>query len=220
MGFFIVLGLGKFGTALALFLKERGNEVLAVDENQALVNSLKGQIDEVVAADIKEKEVLAQLGVKDADAVIVAVGGSIETSILCTQNLIDLNVKNIYAKVKTEEHAKILKALGMEEKNLIFPERDSAKRLAEHLSIKNILDVIPLEDDYIIAMCGVPNSFLGQTLRQLDIRKKYNVQIIGIKDVLARKWEFVPSPDFILKDSDELMVIGREGNVKKFLNLK
>lgn len=219
MGFFVVLGLGRFGTSLGIALKDLGHEVLAVDENQSIVNSIKDEIKDAIVADIREKETLAELGVKDADAVIVA-AGSLESSILCTLNLIDLAVKKIYAKVKSVEHAKVLKALGLDEQNLIFPEKDSAKKLAESLSTKNIMDIIPIEEDYRIAIFAMPNSFIGKSLKGLDLRKKYQVQVIGIKDILTGKWELVPSPEIILKDSDELMVIGKEENIKKFSNIK
>lgn len=220
MGFFIILGLGRFGRSLAIALKEKNHQVLAVDESQNNVNSIRDIISDTMIADIREKEVLKQIGVKDADAVIVAVGETLEASILCTLNLIDLGIKKIYAKVKSIEHAKVLKALGLDDNNLIFPERDSAIRLAENLSTKNIMDIIPLEDDYRIAIFATPNSLQGKSIKQLDLRKKYQIQVIGIKDALTGKWEFVPSPDLVLKESDELMVIGKEENIKKFSNIK
>ncbi len=220
MGFFIVLGLGKFGTSLAIALKEKGNEVLAVDEDENLVNSIKDEINDAMVADIREKDSLKQIGVMDADAVIVAIADTLEASILCTVNLIDLGVEKIYAKVKSVEHAKVLKALGLEEHNLIFPERDSAIRLAENLSTKNIMDIIPIEEDYKIAIFATPNSFIGKSLKGLDLRKKYQIQVLGIKDTLVGKWEMVPSPDLVLKESDELMILGKEENIKKFSNIK
>jgi len=220
MAFFIILGLGRFGTSLAIALKEKGHQVLAVDENQNNVNSIKDEISDAMIADIREKDALKQIGVKDADAVIVAVGDTLEASILCTLNLIDIGVEKIYAKVKSLEHAKVLKALGLDDNNLIFPERDSAIRLAENLSTKNIMDIIPIEDDYKIAIFGMPNSFIGKSLNQLDLRKKYQIQVLGIKDTLTGKWEMVPSPDLVLKESDELMILGKEENIKKFSNIK
>lgn len=219
MSFFVVLGLGRFGTSLAIALKDLGHEVLAVDENQNVVNSIKDEVKDAIVADIREKETIAELGAKDADAVIVAVG-SLESSILCTLNLIDLKVKKIYAKVKSKEHAKVLKSLGLDEQNLIFPEKDSANKLAESLSTKNIMDIIPIEEDYRIAIFAMPNSFIGKSLKGLDLRKKYQVQVIGIKDTLTGKLDLVPSAEIILKESDELMIIGKEENIKKFSNIK
>lgn len=220
MGFFIVLGLGRFGSTLSLKLKEKGHEILAADMNEKIVKSLEGELPDAVQADVREKDALLGLGVKDADAVIVAIGESLEASILCTLNLINIGVRKIYAKVKSEEHGQVLKALGVEDSCLIFPERDSAHKLADSLSTKNIMDIIPLEDDYKIAIFGLPNSFIGKSLRQLDLRKKYQVQVLGIKDTLQSRWNMVPSPDEILKDSDELMVLGREENIKRFSNIK
>lgn len=220
MAFFIVLGLGRFGSALALKLKEKGNEVLAADLHEKNVNAIKQEINDAVQADVREKDTLIELGVKDADAVIVAIGETLEASILCTLNLINIGVRKIYAKVKSEEHGQVLKALGVEDSCLIFPERDSAYKLADSLSTKNIMDIIPLEDDYKIAVFALPNSFIGKSLRQLDLRKKYQIQVLGIKDTLQSKWNMVPSPDEILKDSDELMVLGREENIKRFSNIK
>lgn len=220
MGFFIVLGLGRFGSTLSLRLKEKGHEVLAADMNEKIVKSLEGELPDAVQADVREKDALLNLGVKDADAVIVAIGESLEASILCTLNLINIGVRKIYAKVKSEEHSQVLKALGVEDSCLIFPERDSAHKLADSLSTKNIMDIIPLEDDYKIAIFGLPDSFIGKSLRQLDLRKKYQVQVLGIKDTLQSRWNMVPSPDEILKDSDEIMVLGREENIKRFSNIK
>lgn len=219
MGFFIVLGLGRFGASLAIALKEKEHEVMAVDGSQSVVNSIKDVIEDAIVADIREKDSLAKLGVKDADGVIVA-AGELESSILCTLNLLDLDVKNIYAKVKSEEHIKVLKALGLEDNKLIFPERDSARKLAENLSTKNIMDIIPLEEDYKIAIFALPNSYIGKSLKALDLRKKYQIQVLGIKDILTQKWEMVPSPDIVLRDSDELMILGKEENIIKFSKSK
>ncbi len=220
MGFYAVLGLGRFGSSLAIALKKEGYEVLAVDNNLQIVNSLKDDLPDAVIADIRDKDNLASLGVKDADACIVAIGNSLESSILCTLNLKDLGVKKIYAKVSSKEHAKVLKALGLDENELIFPEHDSALRLAGALSTKNIMDLIPLEEDYKIAIFVLPNSFIGKSLKELDLRKKYQIQVLGIKDTLKDKWDMVPAPEVVLKESDELMILGKEENIKRFSKLK
>lgn len=220
MAFYIVLGLGRFGTALSLKLKEKGHEVLAADQDEKIVKSLEAELPDAVQADVREKDVLMELGVKDADAVIVAIGESLEASILCTLNLIKIGVKKVYAKVKSEEHGQVLKALGVEGSCLIFPERDSALKLAENLSTKNIMDIIPLEGDYKIAFFAVPDSFQGKSLKELDLRKKYQIQVLGIKDTLNNTLDLVPSPDLKLKTSDQLLVLGKEENIQRFSNIK
>ena len=139
----LVLGLGRFGASLARELLAQGHQVLAVDSNPDLVNSLKEELPDVVQADIKDKEALASLGARDVDVAVVAVGTRMDASILACLHLKELGVPRVVAKVASDDHMKILKSIGLDEADLIDPEQEMAMRLAHTLSTRNIMDSLP-----------------------------------------------------------------------------
>jgi trk system potassium uptake protein TrkA len=132
----------------------------------------------------------------------------LESSILATLYLKKVGVKRIWAKATTEDHAAILKSVGASE--IIFPERETARRLAAQLINPNLLDFIPLEEDYRVMDVAPPNKFYGHTLIELDLRKKYGVFVLAIKELVPMRFVFLPPPDFVIKPSDILVMIGKE----------
>ncbi len=209
---FGVIGLGSFGHFTARFLAERGLEVLGLDMDEIQVDRIKPYIEKAVIADATNKEVLEQIGVHDMDAVIVSVGDKIDMSILITLYLKELKVKNIIVKAITEDHGKILHIIGATE--VIFPERDVAAKIAEQLANPNVIDTLSLGPDYSIVQLAPPEQFMHKSLRELDIRKKYNVQILAIKELVPENLIVVPPADYTIKDSDTMLVVGRLEDIK------
>jgi len=142
---FIVLGLGRFGSAVATSLAELGHEVLGVDYDEEIVNILKDKITQAVQADVTEERVLKELGVKNFDTAIVGIGSNLETSILVTMMLKEMGLKYIIAKAQNNLHAKVLKKIGVDK--VVFPERDMGARIAQRLITPNIKDYIELEPE-------------------------------------------------------------------------
>lgn len=215
---FAVIGLGNFGHFTARFLAERGLEVLAIDSSEAQVERVKQFVEKAIIADATKREVLERVGVQDMDAVIVSVGEKVDTSILITMYLRELNVKQIIAKAISEDHGKILHIMGATE--VIFPERDVAAKIAETLANPSILDTLSLGPDYSIVQLAPPEHFMHKSLRELDIRNKYNIQVIAIKELVPENVIAVPPADYTIKDSDVLLVIGRHEDIEKLRKVK
>ena len=202
---FVVIGLGRFGYHIATSLYKLGNQVLAIDINKNVIEKIKDSVTDAVIADARDINTLSEFLDKDIDTVIVASALDIEMSVLTVLYLKDIGVKHIVAKAKNEDHGKILKALGVQE--IIFREKDSAARLAENLSMSSLIAHIPLAPEYSMIEIASPEKFFGKTLNELDLRKKYGVNVIGIKDVLLDQININPLPsDAIPADSVLLLV--------------
>lgn len=215
---FAVIGLGNFGFHAAKALYEDGNEVVAIDTDKARVHAIDPYSTEAVVLDASDKEALSALGLESMDGVIVSTGTKISTSLLICLYLQEMGVKNILAKAIDEDHGKILRRVGARE--IIHPERDMAIRISRSLSRPNILDFVPLADDYDLVQVGPPREFIGKTLAELNLRAKYNVNIIAIKELVPDNFLLVPPAGFVIKDSDILIMLGKSDDIKKIRELK
>ena len=211
---FAIIGLGSFGSNIARTLYEKGAEVMALDKNKETLKELQGFTSHAVSMDAAVKENLEALGIQDMDVVIVSLGPEMEASILTVLYLAELGVERIIAKALTEDHTKILEAVGATE--VIFPEKDMAVRTALKLTYPNILEYLPLGPNIGIQEIAPSERFTGKSLKELDIRKKYNVQIIAIRELIPEETTFVPDADFVIKDSDILVVMGDDKSLAKF----
>jgi len=210
---FAVIGLGSFGLNVAKTLYEKKNEVLAIDIDKERVEEVKSFVSHAVCMNSADKESLEALGVQEMDVAIVSLGPAMEASILTVLYLQELGVKRIIAKALSEDHAKILEAVGATE--VIYPEKDMAIRTALRLSNPNILEYLPLISGYSIQELAPPDNFIGKTLRELDLRNKYGIQVLAIKELIPEKITFIPSADFMIKDSDILVILGEEKQLAK-----
>jgi trk system potassium uptake protein TrkA len=215
---FAVIGLSTFGYYLTKDLTQRGFKVMALDADEAQIEKVKNFAFKAIVSDATNKTTLENIGITDFDVVIVSLGDQIDASILVTLYLKELGVKEIVAKASTEDHGKILDRIGAT--TVIFPERDVALRLARSLENINVLDVIPVIPGVSILEFGAPNSFLGKTLRELDINNKYGIQIIMIKELVPENLVIVPKADHKIKDSDILIGVGKDQDLKKLLKEK
>ena len=215
---FAVIGLGKFGFHVAKALFESGNEVVAVDQDKNRIQEIDPFCTEAIVMDATDKERLSALGLENMDSVIISAGTKISNSILICLHLQEMGIKKILAKALDEDHAKILKKVGATE--IIRPEMAMAVRVARSLSTPNILDFIPLAEDYNLMQVDPPRAFIGKTLKELNLRAKYNVYVIAIKELVPENFVLVPPAGFLIKDSDVLMILGKEQDLSKIKELQ
>lgn len=210
---FAVIGLGNFGFHASKALYEDGNEVVAIDMDRGRVQAIDPYSTEAVVLDATDKEALRSLGLESMDGVLVSTGTKISTSILICLYLQEIGVKRILAKALDEDHGKIMKRVGATE--IIHPERDMAIRVSKGLSRPNILDFIPLADEFDLVQVGPPREFIGKSLKELNLRARYNVHIIAIKELVPENFLLVPPASFVVKDSDILIMLGKTQDIKK-----
>lgn len=215
---FAVIGLGKFGFYAAKALYEDGNEVVAIDTDRARVQAIDPYSTEAVMLDAIDKEALRTIGLENMDGVIVSTGTKISNSILICLYLHEMGVKKILAKALDDDHAKMLKRVGATE--IIHPDRDMALCISRSLSRPNIVDFIPLADDFDLIQAGPPREFIGKSLQKLNLRAKYNVHIIAIKELVPENYVLVPPASFVIKDSDILIILGKSDDIKRIKALK
>lgn len=214
MGQYAIIGLGNFGSQVATLLQEKGNEVIAIDSDETKIDRIKDKVTEAIVANVTDKETLSRLITPDLDAVVVSLGDKIEASIMVTLYLKELGLKNIIAKAASDDQAKVLKMIGATD--IIFPEREMAQKLANTMTNPNLIDYLPLASGYSVVEVAPLKEFLGRTLLELQLPARYQVQIIAIRDVLTEAMTFIPTAEYRLKDSDMLILVGKDDQLKKF----
>ncbi len=211
----LVVGLGRFGAGAAGQLDRLGREVLAVDENQALVQKWSERVTHAVQADARNIEALRQIGAQDFSVAVVAVGSSIEASVLITANLVDLGIQQIWAKAISQSHGKILARIGAN--HVIYPEAEAGERVA-HLVSGRMLDFIEFDDDFAMVKMYPPKSIRGVPLSETDIRKKFGVTVVGVKSPGA---EFTyATAETVISNHDLIIVSGNSSAIEKFSALQ
>ena len=209
----VVIGLGIFGYNIARTLFENGFEVVAIDKNKDIIQKIRDHSTKAILADGTDQEIMDEIGIGEDDIAIISFGEDLAAATLITLHLKQMKVKNIIAKAPNEEHKLILEKVGATE--VIIPEMDMAKKVAKSLVSPNMMDYIPLSEDYIISEMAPPNSFLGKTIRELGLRAKYSIEVIAVRDVLSESVHMVPQADFVIKDGEVLVVIGKESDINK-----
>ncbi|MBU7014096.1 MAG: TrkA family potassium uptake protein [Theionarchaea archaeon] len=210
---FVVIGLGSFGVNLAIALTEEGHEVLVIDADRKKVEAIKDKVTHAVIGDATDKQIMSEIITPDTDTVIVGVNEGMEASTLATLYLKDVGVKEVIVKAISDEHVKILKAVGATE--IIYPEKDVALRLAERLSTPNLIEHLPLTPEYSIVELTPPEAFLGKTLRGLDLRKEYGIVVIAVKDMLTNTFHLIPGGDFEIRPDTALIIIGKKSDIER-----
>jgi len=208
----IVIGLGIFGYNIVKNLFEAGIDVIAIDKNKEAVQLVRDCSTKAIHADGMDKNVMDSIGIQEDDVVIVSFGEDLAASTLITLRLKQLKVKNIIVKAPNEEYKLVLEEVGATD--VIIPEKEIATKVVRSLIAPNLIDYIPLTDDYMICEVGLTKKFIGKTIRDLHLRSKYGVYVIAIKDVLTDKIQMV-QPDYPLKDSDVLVVLGKTDDINK-----
>ena len=208
---FGVIGLGRFGTALAISLAESGKDVIVVDSNEDKVRELRQYTEYAFVTESLSKEALTEIGIQNCDTAIICIGERIDTSILTTLNVISLGVPHVIAKAISQDQGAVLAKLGAE---VVYPERDMALRLGKRLVSNNFLDFIFLDDQVEIQQVPVGERMVGVSVQDFNIRRKYNLNIIAIEHGSSTDIEV--SPDYRFVKEDIVVVIGKVDNVKRF----
>ena len=212
---YIVVGLGRFGAEVARRLCELGCEVLAVDNHADLVQQISADVTHAVVADARDKEVLRALGAKDFDCAVVAIGASLADSVLATMNLKELGIPKVVCKAHDDTHRQVLLKLGADQ--IVIPEQEQAVRLAKSLSSHNVLDYIELSDEYGIVEVPAPKSWVGKSLKELNVRAKLGLNILAVKQ--GNEINVSPAADYAIGAADVLVVLGSTVALEKVQKL-
>ena len=201
---YMIIGLGRFGSAVARQLCRLGAEVLAIDVRSDLVQQIAPDVTHAVVGDAQDKEVLRALGASQFDCAIIAIGDDLAASVLTTMNLKELSVPYVVCKAHDETHRRVLEKLGVD--RVIIPEQEHGERLARSLHSHNVLDYIELSEAYGILEVPAPKSWVGKTLKELNIRAKLGVNIIAVES--CGKTNVSPSADYCIQAEDVMVVLG------------
>lgn len=214
----IVLGLGTFGAAVARRLAHNKVRVTGVDQDEERVAELQDVLFEALVADVTDPRTIEQLPIDKVDAVVVSLGEDFARSILACLHVLEHKPRRVIAKVVTTDHAKILSKLGVSD--LVFPEVEIAEQWADRITWPNVLLRLMTETQQEICELSVPDSLVGKTLREADLRRKYGLLVIGIKNTRAdTQYRFSPDPDTVLSDEDVLLVVGDPEGLARFREL-
>jgi trk system potassium uptake protein TrkA len=208
----VVIGLGIFGFNIVKELYESGFEVIAVDKEKEAVQRARDCSTKAILADGTDREIMEAIGVQEDDVVIISFGEDLAAATLITLHLRQMKVKTIIVKAPNEEHKLILEKVGATE--VMIPEKEIAHKVAKGLISPNVIDYLPLSDDYMIFEMAPPNSFLGKSIAQLQLRSLYHIELIAIRDIVSDKIQMVPKSDFVIKDGEILVVIGKEKDIQ------
>ncbi len=224
-GKFAVIGLGYFGLNLALRLVEEGAEVIAVDRDEQRIDHLRDKVSYVVCMDTTDMRALQRLGLRDMDAVIVAIGENFEGSLLTTALLQEIGVKRIINRVTSPTHERLLKLMNITE--LLVPEAEAANQLVKRLLLKGVVGAFELSREYSIIELATPESFVGKTVFDLNLRNRYSLNLVTIKRIERKRGLLtlgeqevvrimgVPTPETTIEENDILVLFGREKDIKR-----
>lgn len=210
---YAVFGLGKYGTAVAKELVANGADVIAVDADETIVNDLTSDLPICKCADVTDPEALLQIGIRSVEVAVIAMATNLESTVMCIMLCKEFGVQNIIAKCGNEMHRKILEKLGVNQ--IVFPEYDSGTRLAKNLLSSGFIDVIELAKNVSMVKIDVKPEWVGKSILELDLRKKYSLNIVAISEKGTVNTNV--TPDLILQKTMSLIVIA---NASKLGNLR
>lgn len=206
---YAVIGIGRFGSSIATTLYSMGNDVLIIDNNEEKVQCISDLVTHAVQADATDEAILNAVGIRNFDVVIVTIGSDIQASILITLLCKDAGVDYIVAKAQNELHAKVLYKVGAD--RVVMPEHDMGLRVAHNLVSSNVLDYIELSPNYGVVEIEATPKWMGKTLRQLDLRAKYGINVMAIKH--GDDINISPGGDDMIGEGDILVVIGENDDI-------
>jgi len=209
---FVIIGCGRFGSAVAQELTKLGREVMIIDVDQDVVQNMSNIVTYAVQADVTDANTVKSLGIGNFDTAIVTMGANIQGSMLATLLVKETGVKKVISKAQSKVHSQILYKIGAD--RVIFPEREMGIRLAKNLVSKNVLEFIELSEDYSVIELRVTEDWIGKTLEELDMRKKYGVNVVAIKNHDDVNISVLGS--YEIHEDDRLVVIGQNENLNQF----
>jgi len=214
---FVIVGLGNFGSSVAEALYSHGHDVIAVDTDEVAVDDIAPHCSRAAVGDGREIAVLEEVGAGEADAAVVSTGDDITASILATMALKDLGVETVYVKVISDNHARIMRQLGVSE--TVFPERASGFNLASRISEKGVVNYVRMGRNLSVQELVVPENWRGHTLRELAVRSEFGVSVVGIHDTTTDEMIVPPNPDDTLHRTDTLILAGTDKAIEEVANL-
>lgn len=213
---FAVIGLGRFGSSLARTLVERGFSVLGVDRDRAIVQALADQLTQTVALDSTDEAALRAVDIPSFDTVVVAIGSNFEANLLTTVAVKALGVRNVICKATTDRQRTILERIGAD--RVILPEHEAGRRLAQELAAPGMVDQISLGVEHSITELRAPQSLVGHTLLECDLRRRFGVTVLAVKR--GDNLTVFPAPEFTFVRGDLLAVIGENTGIARISELK
>lgn len=209
----LIVGLGRFGRYLAQYLYERGNEVMAIDNVEEKVNMVLPYVTNAQIGDATNEQFIAQLGVGNFDLCVVAIENNFQSSLEATSLLKDYGANYVVARAGRDVHAKFLLRNGADE--IVYTEKEMAERLAVKYGSDNVFDYVQLDEEYSIYEIAVPDSWVGRTIAQKNIRAKYNINILATKenDVMYPN----PGPDHVFLEEERLVIMGHNRDIEKLV---
>lgn len=208
---FVIIGLGRFGSSIAKTLYSLGNDVLAIDKDEDIVQEIADSVTHAVQLDATDENALRSLGIRNFDVAVVTIGENIQSSIMATLLVKELGVKYIIAKGHNDLHAKVLKKIGAD--RVVLPEKDMGIRVAHNLVSANILDYIELSDEYSVMEIQVLDDWTGKTLDALKLRRKYGINVMAIKK--GDEVNLSPSADDVIEENDIIVAIGSANDLSR-----
>ncbi len=206
-----IIGLGRFGRSVAMRLIELGKDVICVDKDEALVKEVAEDIDNVYQVDCLDEKALKEIGMAEVDTAVVSIGENIEASIMTVAILHGMGIENIYAKAVNPLHGRVLARVGA--KKVIFPEKEMGINLANSLAGIDVIQTLTVGKSYVFAKIKAPKKFFNKSIRELDIRNRFSVNVIGIER--DGELDLNPMPTETIVDGDILMVIGKREDVER-----
>ncbi len=222
---FAVIGLGRFGCKVAETLAKKGAPVIAIDTNQELVEKVSDFVTKAIQMDSTDEKALVASGIKDVDVAVVSMGEDIESSVLTTALLKNLDIKEIVARACTPLHAQILKMVGAT--RVVFPEEDMGIRVANSILSPGVLEYIELGADYTLAEIEAKSESIGRTINELDLRTKYGINVLIVKrkvfevgenveETIEKEVKVLPASDYKIQEGDVLVVVGNSEDIEFF----
>ena len=209
----VVIGCGRFGTNLAITLEKLGNEVMVIDKDEEVINSIANKVTHSIICDVRVEGSLKELGLANFDICVVAIGSDYKTSIIATVEAKELGIPKIIAKATDSVQAMVLSKIGAD--RVIIPERDMGIRVANNISNSNILDSINLSDEYSLVEIAPIEDWIGKSIKESEIRQNYYINIVAVKT--KKGLEINIGADYVIKDSDILLVAGRNDRISKLV---
>jgi len=210
---FAVIGLGRFGSSLAMTLMREGYEVLGIDKDEEIINHMAGNLTHAIVADTTDEDAMRAIGIRNVDCAVVAIGDDTQSSIMTALLLKDLGVKLVVAKALSQIHGKVLERIGVD--RVIFPERDMGERVAHQLISPNLLDFIEISKDYSICELKVFPKIAGRTLKELDLRAQYGFSVVAVHKKTGGV-VVAPPAEHVLEEKDVMVVIGKLEQIEHF----
>lgn len=215
---FVVIGLGNFGSSVAEALHRSRHDVVALDLSESAVDRIAPYVGRAAVGDARDRRTLERVGAGQANAGVVSTGDDITASILATLALKDIGVSEIYVKVISADHARVMEKIGVTE--TVFPERESGIRLATRIMSTAILNYIRLGPGFSAQEMAVPESWLGRSLRELELPRRHRISVIAVHDFLRDEMSAIPDPDAKLSESDTLVVAGKDEDLAEAAKVK